>query len=101
MRAQLAPENTLMSFEKALEAGGEGIETDVTIRYETCLIRQITLILIAGDHMTVLHRASAPVTVQVCQKRVRTALFCLENMSFVLKIFDKTVKVMTGFLLFS
>lgn len=30
---QLAPENTLMSFEKALEAGGEGLETDVTIRY--------------------------------------------------------------------
>lgn len=38
--AQLAPENTLMSFEKALEAGGEGIETDVTIRYETCLVHQ-------------------------------------------------------------
>lgn len=38
--AQLAPENTLMSFEKALEAGGEGIETDVTIRYKTCLIHQ-------------------------------------------------------------
>uniref|UniRef100_H3CGQ2 Glycerophosphodiester phosphodiesterase domain containing 4a n=1 Tax=Tetraodon nigroviridis TaxID=99883 RepID=H3CGQ2_TETNG len=30
----LAPENTLMSFEKALEAGGEGIETDVTISYD-------------------------------------------------------------------
>lgn len=30
---QLAPENTLMSFEKAVEAGGQGLETDVTIRY--------------------------------------------------------------------
>ncbi|XP_073706341.1 glycerophosphodiester phosphodiesterase domain-containing protein 5 [Garra rufa] len=28
----LAPENTQMSFEKAVEAGGEGLETDVTIR---------------------------------------------------------------------
>uniref|UniRef100_A0A3P8TRM9 Glycerophosphodiester phosphodiesterase domain containing 4 n=1 Tax=Amphiprion percula TaxID=161767 RepID=A0A3P8TRM9_AMPPE len=27
----LAPENTVMSFEKAVEAGGEGLETDVTI----------------------------------------------------------------------
>lgn len=86
---------------KALEAGGEGIKTDVTIRYETCLIHQITLILIAVDQMTVLHRGSAPVTFQVCQKRAHTALYCLENMIFVLKIFDKTVKVMTGFLLFS
>ncbi|XP_067084795.1 glycerophosphodiester phosphodiesterase domain-containing protein 5-like [Osmerus mordax] len=30
----LAPENTLMSFEKALEAGGQGLETDVTISYD-------------------------------------------------------------------
>ncbi|KAF0030639.1 hypothetical protein F2P81_017370 [Scophthalmus maximus] len=30
----LAPENTLMSFEKAVEAGGEGLETDVTISYD-------------------------------------------------------------------
>ncbi|KAK6317341.1 hypothetical protein J4Q44_G00127410 [Coregonus suidteri] len=30
----LAPENTLMSFEKAVEAGGQGLETDVTIRDE-------------------------------------------------------------------
>ncbi|XP_076591588.1 glycerophosphodiester phosphodiesterase domain-containing protein 5-like isoform X2 [Chaetodon auriga] len=29
----LAPENTLMSFEKAVEAGGEGLETDVTISH--------------------------------------------------------------------
>lgn len=28
----LAPENTLMSFEKAVEAGCDGLETDVTIR---------------------------------------------------------------------
>ncbi|XP_051256885.1 glycerophosphodiester phosphodiesterase domain-containing protein 5-like isoform X2 [Dicentrarchus labrax] len=28
---QLAPENTLMSFEKAVEAGSDGLETDVTI----------------------------------------------------------------------
>ncbi|KAF3840621.1 hypothetical protein F7725_006483 [Dissostichus mawsoni] len=28
---QLAPENTLMSFEKAVETGSEGLETDVTI----------------------------------------------------------------------
>uniref|UniRef100_A0A3Q0SGH7 Glycerophosphodiester phosphodiesterase domain containing 4a n=1 Tax=Amphilophus citrinellus TaxID=61819 RepID=A0A3Q0SGH7_AMPCI len=28
---QLAPENTVMSFEKAVEAGGEGLETDVTV----------------------------------------------------------------------
>jgi hypothetical protein len=32
IKSQLAPENTLMSFEKAVEAGGEGLETDVTIR---------------------------------------------------------------------
>lgn len=30
----LAPENTLMSFEKAVEAGGVGLETDVTISYD-------------------------------------------------------------------
>ncbi|KAM4620794.1 glycerophosphodiester phosphodiesterase domain-containing protein 5 [Polymixia lowei] len=30
----LAPENTLMSFEKAAEAGSEGLETDVTISYD-------------------------------------------------------------------
>ncbi|MED6294741.1 hypothetical protein CHARACLAT_024226 [Characodon lateralis] len=31
---QLAPENTLMSFEKAVEAGSDGLETDVTISYD-------------------------------------------------------------------
>ncbi|XP_077578547.1 glycerophosphodiester phosphodiesterase domain-containing protein 5-like [Stigmatopora nigra] len=30
----LAPENTIMSFEKAVEAGVEGLETDVTISYD-------------------------------------------------------------------
>ncbi|XP_056230724.1 glycerophosphodiester phosphodiesterase domain-containing protein 5 isoform X2 [Seriola aureovittata] len=30
----LAPENTVMSFEKAVETGGEGLETDVTISYD-------------------------------------------------------------------
>uniref|UniRef100_A0A3P8WBK9 Glycerophosphodiester phosphodiesterase domain-containing protein 5-like n=1 Tax=Cynoglossus semilaevis TaxID=244447 RepID=A0A3P8WBK9_CYNSE len=30
----LAPENTLMSFEKAVEAGSEGLETDVTISFD-------------------------------------------------------------------
>lgn len=30
--SQLAPENTYMSFEKALAAGADGLETDVTIR---------------------------------------------------------------------
>ncbi|XP_077421571.1 glycerophosphodiester phosphodiesterase domain-containing protein 5 isoform X1 [Vanacampus margaritifer] len=30
----LAPENTLMSFEKAVEAGGVGLETDVSISYD-------------------------------------------------------------------
>uniref|UniRef100_A0A671SXQ4 Glycerophosphodiester phosphodiesterase domain containing 4a n=1 Tax=Sinocyclocheilus anshuiensis TaxID=1608454 RepID=A0A671SXQ4_9TELE len=30
----LAPENTQMSFEKAVGAGGEGLETDVTISYD-------------------------------------------------------------------
>ncbi|XP_035035306.2 glycerophosphodiester phosphodiesterase domain-containing protein 5 [Hippoglossus stenolepis] len=30
----LAPENTLMSFEKAVEAGSKGLETDVTISYD-------------------------------------------------------------------
>ncbi|XP_026220854.1 glycerophosphodiester phosphodiesterase domain-containing protein 5 isoform X1 [Anabas testudineus] len=30
----ISPENTLMSFEKAVEAGGEGLETDVTISYD-------------------------------------------------------------------
>ena len=29
---QLAPENTAMSFEKAVEAGSLGLEADVTIR---------------------------------------------------------------------
>lgn len=30
----LAPENTQMSFEKAVESGGDGLETDVTISYD-------------------------------------------------------------------
>ncbi|KAG5269101.1 hypothetical protein AALO_G00198290 [Alosa alosa] len=30
----LAPENTQLSFEKAVEAGGDGLETDVTISYD-------------------------------------------------------------------
>uniref|UniRef100_H2L905 Glycerophosphodiester phosphodiesterase domain containing 4 n=1 Tax=Oryzias latipes TaxID=8090 RepID=H2L905_ORYLA len=30
----LAPENTIMSFEKAVEARGRGLETDVTISYD-------------------------------------------------------------------
>ncbi|XP_054610114.1 glycerophosphodiester phosphodiesterase domain-containing protein 5-like [Dunckerocampus dactyliophorus] len=30
----LAPENTLMAFKKAVEAGSEGLETDVTISYD-------------------------------------------------------------------
>uniref|UniRef100_A0A8C8DTZ7 Glycerophosphodiester phosphodiesterase domain containing 4a n=1 Tax=Oryzias sinensis TaxID=183150 RepID=A0A8C8DTZ7_9TELE len=30
----LAPENTIMSFEKAVEARGQGLETDVTISYD-------------------------------------------------------------------
>ncbi|KAM3842173.1 glycerophosphodiester phosphodiesterase domain-containing protein 5-like, partial [Diretmus argenteus] len=30
----LAPENTLMSFEKAVEAGSEGLETDVTVSFD-------------------------------------------------------------------
>ncbi|XP_068172677.1 glycerophosphodiester phosphodiesterase domain-containing protein 5 isoform X2 [Antennarius striatus] len=30
----LAPENTVMSFKKAVDAGGEGLETDVTISYD-------------------------------------------------------------------
>lgn len=30
----LAPENTLMSFEKAVEFGSEGLETDVTMSYD-------------------------------------------------------------------
>lgn len=34
---QLAPENTQMSFRKAVEAGGTGLETDVTIRWVRCL----------------------------------------------------------------
>lgn len=35
---ELAPENTLMSFEKAVESGCEGLETDVTVRsVPTCL----------------------------------------------------------------
>lgn len=29
---QLAPENTEMSFQKTIEHGGDGLETDVTIR---------------------------------------------------------------------
>ncbi|XP_042190566.1 glycerophosphodiester phosphodiesterase domain-containing protein 5 isoform X2 [Callorhinchus milii] len=31
---QLAPENTLMSFEKSIEMGTDGLETDVTISYD-------------------------------------------------------------------
>ncbi|KAL7844247.1 hypothetical protein SRHO_G00227860 [Serrasalmus rhombeus] len=31
---QLAPENTYMSFEKVVAAGGDGLETDVTISYD-------------------------------------------------------------------
>ncbi|GLD52830.1 glycerophosphodiester phosphodiesterase domain-containing protein 5-like isoform X2, partial [Lates japonicus] len=34
----LAPENTVMSFEKAVEAGGEGLETDVTIRSDASVL---------------------------------------------------------------
>ncbi|XP_052008719.1 glycerophosphodiester phosphodiesterase domain-containing protein 5-like isoform X1 [Xyrauchen texanus] len=30
----LAPENTQLSFEKAIELGGEGLETDITISYD-------------------------------------------------------------------
>ncbi|XP_031429340.1 glycerophosphodiester phosphodiesterase domain-containing protein 5 isoform X2 [Clupea harengus] len=30
----LAPENTQLSFERAVEAGGDGLETDVTISYD-------------------------------------------------------------------
>ncbi|XP_063061429.1 glycerophosphodiester phosphodiesterase domain-containing protein 5 isoform X3 [Engraulis encrasicolus] len=30
----VAPENTQLSFEKAVEAGGDGLETDVTISYD-------------------------------------------------------------------
>uniref|UniRef100_A0A3B3E324 Glycerophosphodiester phosphodiesterase domain containing 4a n=1 Tax=Oryzias melastigma TaxID=30732 RepID=A0A3B3E324_ORYME len=30
----LAPENTIMSFERAVEAGAQGLETDVTISYD-------------------------------------------------------------------
>ncbi|XP_015243372.1 PREDICTED: glycerophosphodiester phosphodiesterase domain-containing protein 5-like [Cyprinodon variegatus] len=34
LAVQLAPENTLMSFEKAVEAGCDGLETDVAISYD-------------------------------------------------------------------
>lgn len=37
---QLAPENTLMSFEKAVEAGCDGLETDVTIRSARSSLRK-------------------------------------------------------------
>lgn len=49
---QLAPENTLMSFEKALEAGGDGLQTDVTIRYLMCLIYYTYSNLVPTNKMT-------------------------------------------------
>uniref|UniRef100_A0A8C1TSK0 Glycerophosphodiester phosphodiesterase domain containing 4a n=1 Tax=Cyprinus carpio TaxID=7962 RepID=A0A8C1TSK0_CYPCA len=58
----LAPENTLMSFEKAVEAGGEGLETDVTISYDGVpfLMHDSTLRRTTNVHQVFPNRTDAP-----------------------------------------
>lgn len=58
----LAPENTQMSFEKAVEAGGEGLETDVTISYDGVpfLMHDSTLKRTTDVHQVFPNRTDAP-----------------------------------------
>uniref|UniRef100_A0A8C1GHS8 Glycerophosphodiester phosphodiesterase domain containing 4a n=1 Tax=Cyprinus carpio TaxID=7962 RepID=A0A8C1GHS8_CYPCA len=58
----LAPENTQMSFEKAVESGGEGLETDVTISYDGVpfLMHDSTLRRTTNVHEVFPNRTDAP-----------------------------------------
>ncbi|XP_034744965.1 glycerophosphodiester phosphodiesterase domain-containing protein 5-like [Etheostoma cragini] len=58
----LAPENTLMSFEKAAEAGSEGLETDVTISVDGVpfLMHDYTLQRTTNVHQVFPNRTDTP-----------------------------------------
>ncbi|XP_031163981.1 glycerophosphodiester phosphodiesterase domain-containing protein 5-like [Sander lucioperca] len=58
----LAPENTLMSFEKAVEAGSEGLETDVTISVDGVpfLMHDHTLQRTTNVHQVFPNRTDTP-----------------------------------------
>ncbi|KAM8897685.1 LOW QUALITY PROTEIN: glycerophosphodiester phosphodiesterase domain-containing protein 5-like [Spinachia spinachia] len=58
----LAPENTLMSFEKAVEAGSEGLETDVTISVDGIpfLMHDHTLRRTTNVHQAFPNRTDTP-----------------------------------------
>ncbi|KAM3601932.1 uncharacterized protein V6R79_021469 [Siganus canaliculatus] len=58
----LAPENTLMSFEKAVEAGSDGLETDVTISADGVpfLMHDRTLQRTTNVHQVFPNRTDAP-----------------------------------------
>ncbi|XP_070699360.1 glycerophosphodiester phosphodiesterase domain-containing protein 5-like [Pempheris klunzingeri] len=58
----LAPENTLMSFEKAVEAGSEGLETDVTISFDGVpfLMHDRTLRRTTNIHQVFPNRTDVP-----------------------------------------
>ncbi|XP_078122416.1 glycerophosphodiester phosphodiesterase domain-containing protein 5 isoform X2 [Sander vitreus] len=59
---KLAPENTLMSFEKAVEAGSEGLETDVTISVDGVpfLMHDHTLQRTTNVHQVFPNRTDTP-----------------------------------------
>ncbi|XP_069574920.1 glycerophosphodiester phosphodiesterase domain-containing protein 5-like isoform X1 [Brachyistius frenatus] len=58
----LAPENTLMSFEKAVEAGSDGLETDVTISFDGVpfLMHDHTLRRTTNVHQVFPNRTDTP-----------------------------------------
>uniref|UniRef100_A0A3Q2WR07 Glycerophosphodiester phosphodiesterase domain-containing protein 5-like n=1 Tax=Haplochromis burtoni TaxID=8153 RepID=A0A3Q2WR07_HAPBU len=58
----LAPENTLMSFEKAVEAGCDGLETDVTISFDGVpfLMHDYTLQRTTNIHEVFPNRTNTP-----------------------------------------
>ncbi|XP_024866477.1 glycerophosphodiester phosphodiesterase domain-containing protein 5 isoform X2 [Kryptolebias marmoratus] len=58
----LAPENTLMSFEKAVEAGSDGLETDVTISFDGVpfLMHDRTLRRTTNVHEVFPNRTTSP-----------------------------------------
>ncbi|KAL6478572.1 hypothetical protein MHYP_G00120050 [Metynnis hypsauchen] len=58
----LAPENTQLSFQRAVEAGGEGLETDVTISYDGVpfLMHDSTLRRTTNVHEVFPNRTSTP-----------------------------------------